>query len=61
MLSVSATDPGGKADTATVNINITDANNYAPVFENAPYSASVSGGFFFSMNQAAYDNGRDLQ
>lgn len=28
-------------DTATVTINITDANNFAPVFENAPYSTSV--------------------
>lgn len=28
-------------DTATVYINVTDANNYPPVFENAPYTASV--------------------
>ncbi|CRK90013.1 CLUMA_CG003735, isoform A [Clunio marinus] len=41
ILTVTATDSGGKIDTATVNINITDANNFAPVFENAPYSASV--------------------
>lgn len=41
ILSVTATDSGGKIDTATININITDANNFPPVFENAPYSASV--------------------
>ncbi|XP_013177867.1 PREDICTED: protocadherin-like wing polarity protein stan isoform X1 [Papilio xuthus] len=41
VLTVTATDPGGRADTAMVHINITDANNYAPVFENAPYTASV--------------------
>lgn len=41
ILTVTATDSGGKLDTATVNINITDANNYAPVFENTQYSASV--------------------
>ncbi|XP_037956200.1 protocadherin-like wing polarity protein stan isoform X2 [Teleopsis dalmanni] len=41
MLTVTATDSGGRSDTATVNINITDANNFAPIFENAPYSASV--------------------
>lgn len=41
ILTVTATDSGGKIDTATVNINITDANNFAPVFENAPYSSSV--------------------
>ncbi|KAJ2938245.1 hypothetical protein O0L34_g17587 [Tuta absoluta] len=41
VLTVTATDSGGRSDTAMVNINITDANNYAPVFENAPYSASV--------------------
>ncbi|XP_055850573.1 protocadherin-like wing polarity protein stan isoform X3 [Episyrphus balteatus] len=41
LLTVTATDSGGRSDTATVNINVTDANNYAPIFENAPYSASV--------------------
>ncbi|XP_037826241.1 protocadherin-like wing polarity protein stan isoform X1 [Lucilia sericata] len=41
LLTITATDSGGRADTATVNINITDANNFAPIFENAPYSASV--------------------
>ena len=41
ILTVTATDSGGKIDTATININITDANNFPPVFENAPYSASV--------------------
>lgn len=40
-LTVTATDSGQRTDTAIVNINITDANNFAPVFENAPYSASV--------------------
>lgn len=42
VLTVTATDNGGRSDTAMVHINITDANNYAPVFENAPYTASVS-------------------
>lgn len=41
LLTVTATDSGGRSDTATVHINITDANNFAPIFENAPYSASV--------------------
>lgn len=41
ILTVTATDSGGRQDTATVYVNVTDANNYAPVFENAPYSASV--------------------
>ncbi|XP_045488378.1 protocadherin-like wing polarity protein stan isoform X3 [Pieris rapae] len=41
VLTVTATDSGGRSDTSMVHINITDANNYAPVFENAPYSASV--------------------
>ncbi|XP_030388378.1 protocadherin-like wing polarity protein stan [Scaptodrosophila lebanonensis] len=41
LLTVTATDSGGRTDTATVHINITDANNFAPIFENAPYSASV--------------------
>ncbi|XP_067630827.1 protocadherin-like wing polarity protein stan [Eurosta solidaginis] len=41
LLTVTATDSGGRSDTATVNINITDANNFAPIFENAPYSSSV--------------------
>ena len=41
MLTVSAFDPDGRYDTAIVAINITDANNYAPVFENMPFTASV--------------------
>ncbi|KAJ0179731.1 hypothetical protein K1T71_004322 [Dendrolimus kikuchii] len=41
VLTITATDSGGRSDTAMVHINITDANNYAPVFENAPYTASV--------------------
>ncbi|XP_060527638.1 protocadherin-like wing polarity protein stan isoform X2 [Cylas formicarius] len=41
VLTVTASDSGGRTDTATVYINITDANNFAPVFENAPYSGSV--------------------
>lgn len=41
LLTVTASDSGGRTDVATVNINITDANNFAPVFENAPYSAMV--------------------
>ncbi|XP_065082456.1 protocadherin-like wing polarity protein stan isoform X2 [Ochlerotatus camptorhynchus] len=40
-LTITATDSGQRTDTAIVNINITDANNFAPVFENAPYTASV--------------------
>lgn len=42
ILTVTATDSGGRHDTATVYVNVSDANNFAPVFENAPYSASVS-------------------
>lgn len=41
ILTVTASDSGGRTDTATININVTDANNFAPVFENAPYSAMV--------------------
>lgn len=41
ILTITASDSGGRSDTATVYINITDANNFAPVFENAPYTASV--------------------
>ncbi|XP_044754021.1 protocadherin-like wing polarity protein stan isoform X2 [Coccinella septempunctata] len=41
ILTVTATDSGGRSDTATVYVNVTDANNFAPVFENAPYTANV--------------------
>lgn len=41
VLTVTASDFGGRTDTATVYVNISDANNFAPVFENAPYSANV--------------------
>ncbi|VEN48444.1 unnamed protein product, partial [Callosobruchus maculatus] len=41
VLTVQATDSGGRSDTASVFVNVTDANNYAPAFENAPYTATV--------------------
>lgn len=34
-------DSGGRFDTATVYVNVSDANNFAPVFDNAPYTTSV--------------------
>ncbi|KAG8278057.1 Cadherin EGF LAG seven-pass G-type receptor 2 [Homalodisca vitripennis] len=41
ILTVRATDSGGRFDTATVYVNVSDANNFSPVFDNAPYTASV--------------------
>ncbi len=41
LLTVSATDSGGRFDTATVYLNVSDANTHPPAFENAPYSVSV--------------------
>ncbi|XP_051163355.1 protocadherin-like wing polarity protein stan isoform X2 [Leptopilina boulardi] len=41
VLTVTATDTGGRSDTALVYVNVSDANNFAPVFERAPYSISV--------------------
>ncbi|RZF39681.1 hypothetical protein LSTR_LSTR015378 [Laodelphax striatellus] len=41
ILLVRATDSGGRYDTATVYVNVTDANNFPPVFDNAPYAATV--------------------
>ncbi|KAL4710435.1 hypothetical protein ACJJTC_008837 [Scirpophaga incertulas] len=41
VLAVSAADSGGRAASAAVHVAVTDANNYAPVFENAPYTAAV--------------------
>lgn len=41
VLTVTATDAGGRSDSATVYINVTDANTFPPVFENTPYSATV--------------------
>ncbi|CAB3374160.1 Hypothetical predicted protein [Cloeon dipterum] len=41
ILTVTASDSGGRHDEATVYINVTDANNFSPVFENAPYSANA--------------------
>jgi len=38
---VTATDSGGLFDTATIYVNVTDANNFAPIFDNAPYTASI--------------------
>lgn len=41
VLTVTASDNGGRTDTALVYVNVSDANNFSPVFENAPYSVSV--------------------
>ncbi|CAG2102625.1 unnamed protein product [Medioppia subpectinata] len=41
VLSVTATDSGGKSDTATVYINVTDANTHRPVIEKTPYAISI--------------------
>ncbi|CAG0879787.1 unnamed protein product [Cyprideis torosa] len=41
VITVRATDFGGRFDTATVYINVTDANTHAPTFVGAPYTASV--------------------
>lgn len=38
---MTATDSGGLFDTATIYVNVSDANNFAPIFDNAPYTASV--------------------
>ncbi|XP_065199574.1 protocadherin-like wing polarity protein stan [Planococcus citri] len=41
VLTIRAVDSGGRFDTATVYVNISDANNFPPVFDNAPYTASI--------------------
>ena len=41
ILTISATDSGGRFDTSTVYINVTDANTHRPTFENSPYSQNV--------------------
>lgn len=42
VLTVTATDAGGRSDTATVYVNVTDANTHRPMFEKTPYTASIS-------------------
>ncbi|KAF7994935.1 hypothetical protein HCN44_004407 [Aphidius gifuensis] len=41
VLTITASDSGGRTDTSLIYVNISDANNFAPMFENAPYSVSV--------------------
>lgn len=41
VLTVQASDSGGRSDTASVYLNVSDANTHAPAFEAAPYSATV--------------------
>lgn len=40
-LTITATDSGGRTDTATVYLNISDANTHRPIFERTPYAASI--------------------
>ncbi|KAK7006067.1 Cadherin EGF LAG seven-pass G-type receptor 2 [Halocaridina rubra] len=41
VLTITATDAGGRYDTATVYVNVSDANTFPPQFENTPYSATI--------------------
>ncbi|XP_042898874.1 protocadherin-like wing polarity protein stan isoform X2 [Parasteatoda tepidariorum] len=41
VLTVTATDAGGRFDTAIVSINVRDANTHQPLFEKVPYTASI--------------------
>ncbi|CAN8002126.1 unnamed protein product, partial [Ixodes hexagonus] len=41
VLVVTATDSGGRSDSATVYLNVSDANTHRPTFERTPYTASV--------------------
>ena len=41
ILTVTAADVDGQLDSATVYINVSDANTYAPVFQNIPYIINV--------------------
>ncbi|XP_069162090.1 protocadherin-like wing polarity protein stan isoform X3 [Procambarus clarkii] len=41
ILTVTATDAGGRYDSATVYVNVSDANTFPPQFENTPYSATI--------------------
>lgn len=41
ILTVTATDAGGKSDVATVYINVTDANTHRPVIERTPYAVNI--------------------
>ena len=42
VLTVSATDPGGRSDVATIYINVTDANTHRPIIERTPYAANIA-------------------
>lgn len=42
VLTITATDSGGRFDTATVYVNVSDANTHRPIFEHTPYTASVT-------------------
>lgn len=42
ILSITATDTGGRFDTATVYINVTDANTHRPMIEKTPYAISIA-------------------
>ncbi|XP_037498235.1 protocadherin-like wing polarity protein stan isoform X1 [Rhipicephalus sanguineus] len=41
VLTISATDSGGRSDTATIYLNVSDANTHRPIFERTPYTATV--------------------
>jgi len=65
-LSVRATDSGGRSDVATVYVDVQDANTFAPVFQNTPYSVKIFedvpvGTTVLSVNAVDQDSGINAQ
>ncbi|CAL8121926.1 unnamed protein product [Orchesella dallaii] len=66
VLTVKATDSGGRTDVATVYVDVIDANTFAPVFQNTPYSVKIFedvpiGTTVLSVNAVDQDSGINAQ
>ena len=66
ILTVQAIDPGKLVDTATVFINVSDANTYRPIFQGTPYQIRVDestavGTSIFSVVATDQDSGENAR
>ncbi len=60
LLNVKVTDSAGNYDTATVNVTVTEVNDYAPQFMGLPESVTIAENANYSLNFSVYDDDSEL-
>ena len=60
VLSVNVTDGVGQYDTATVNVTVTEVNDFAPQFVGIPDTVTIEENTDYSLNFSVYDNDSEM-